>query len=195
MPNRNGQQGMVSGLQPINVKFTCYCTLTQSPETLHDQDQWHTPASWGINEIPLVVVGVAALFQGAHQRTKDSVQRGSQYHPSGFTIEVERDRDTILILYRTIVRSKVNYLCIVYGTASNNNVRQLTGATTLARGILHQPSLQYVHGGQRTSIGGMSAETVHALLSENSCLHWQPSTSCATWIWASHTRSVSSEAK
>ena len=35
------------------------------------------------------------------------------------------DRDTILMLYRTIVRSKLDYGCIVYGTASNTNLRQL----------------------------------------------------------------------
>ena len=33
--------------------------------------------------------------------------------------------DTMLMLYRTIVRSKLNYGCIVYGTASNTNWRQL----------------------------------------------------------------------
>ena len=35
------------------------------------------------------------------------------------------DRDTLLMLYRTIVRSKLDYGCIVYGTASNTNFRQL----------------------------------------------------------------------
>ena len=36
-----------------------------------------------------------------------------------------RDRDTLLMLYRAIVRSKFDYGCIVYGTASNANLRQL----------------------------------------------------------------------
>ena len=35
------------------------------------------------------------------------------------------DRDTLLLLYRAIVRSKFDYGCIVYGTASNTNLRQL----------------------------------------------------------------------
>ena len=61
--------------------------------------------------------------------------------------------------------------------------------------ILHQPSLQHVHEGQRNSFGGKSVEAVHALLSENSCLHWQPSTSCPTWIWPNHKRSVSFQTK
>ena len=35
------------------------------------------------------------------------------------------DRDTLLMLYGAIVRSKFDYSCIVYGTASNTNLRQL----------------------------------------------------------------------
>ena len=35
------------------------------------------------------------------------------------------DRDILLMLYRAIVRSKFDYGCIVYGTASNTNLRQL----------------------------------------------------------------------
>ena len=35
------------------------------------------------------------------------------------------DRDTLLMLYRAIVRSKFDYGCIVYGMASNTNLRQL----------------------------------------------------------------------
>ena len=107
------------------------------------------------------------------------------------------DRDTLLMLYRSIVRSKLDYGCIVYGTASNTNLRQLdsihNAGLRLALGsILHQPSLQYVHEGQRSSFGGTSVEVVHELLSENSCLHWQPSTTCTIWIWPNHKRSVSS---
>ena len=35
------------------------------------------------------------------------------------------DRNTLLMLYRAIVRSKLDYGFIVYGTASNTNLRQL----------------------------------------------------------------------
>ena len=35
------------------------------------------------------------------------------------------DRDTLLMLYRAIVRSKLDYGCIVYGPASNTDLRQL----------------------------------------------------------------------
>ena len=36
-----------------------------------------------------------------------------------------RDRDTLLMLYWTIVYSKLDYGCIVYGTASNTNIWQM----------------------------------------------------------------------
>ena len=35
------------------------------------------------------------------------------------------DRDTLLMLYRAIARSKLDYGCIVYGTASNTDLRQM----------------------------------------------------------------------
>ena len=35
------------------------------------------------------------------------------------------DRDTLLMLHRAIVRSKLDYGCIVYGSASNTDLRQL----------------------------------------------------------------------
>ena len=105
--------------------------------------------------------------------------------------------DTLLMLYRTILRSKLDYGYIAYGTASNTDSRQLgsihNARLKLALGrILHQPSLQYVDGGQRSSFGGTSVEAVHELLSENPYLIWQPSTSCATWFWPNHKRFVSS---
>ena len=34
--------------------------------------------------------------------------------------------------------------------------------------------------------GGTSVKAVHALLRENSCLHWQSSTSCPAWIRPNH---------
>ena len=37
------------------------------------------------------------------------------------------DKDTLLMLYRAIVRSKLDYGCIVIGTASNTELRQLDG--------------------------------------------------------------------
>ena len=55
---------------------------------------------------------------------------------------------------------------------------------------VHQPSFQYVQGGQWRSFGRTSVRAVHA--SENSYLHRQPGTSCPTWIRPNNKRSVSS---
>ena len=52
--------------------------------------------------------------------------------------------------------------------------------------ILHRPSVQPVHRGRRSNFGGTSVKAVHALLCENSCLHWQSSTSCPAWIRPNH---------
>ena len=41
------------------------------------------------------------------------------------TLEVGEGAETLLMLYRTTGRSKLDYDCSVYGTASNTNLRQL----------------------------------------------------------------------
>ena len=73
------------------VHFTALRYKAQRhPPPRHNQDQWHTSASWEINKIPWAVVGYTPLLQRAHQCTKDSAQGGSQSHPSGCTLEVGR---------------------------------------------------------------------------------------------------------
>ena len=53
-------------------------------------------------------------------------QGGSEPYPSGPSLEVRRgQRHIFFMLYRPIVRSKLDYDCIVYGTTSNINLRQL----------------------------------------------------------------------
>ena len=182
MPYRYGQQGTVSGLQPINVKLC----ISLHPETkprpppppppLHthaqNKDQWHTPASWGINKIPWAVE--KGLLQEAHQCAKDPVQGDSQ----------SRSIQARLGMY--FVRHSIPYQF----TTTWQHPQRWTKTGNWS--ILHQPSLQHVHGGQRSSSGGTSVEAVHELQSENTYLHWQPCTSCATWIWPNHKRSASS---
>ena len=94
------------------------------------------------------------------------------------------DRDTLLMLYRAIVRSKFDYGCIVYGSASNTNLRQLdsidNSGLRLALGAFCTSPVSSLYTGQWSSFGGTSVKAVHAL-SENSCLHWQSSTSCPAW--------------
>ena len=178
-------------------KVVTHCTPTQSPETPHNQDHWHTPASWGINKIPWAVVGFAPLLQGTHQCTKDSVQGGSQSPQSGCTLEVGTGQrhTTNAVPDHCPFQARLWMYCVWHSIQYQFTTtwqHPQCWAKTGPRGILHQLSLQYVHGGQRSSFGGTSAEAVHELLYENSCLHWQPSTSCATCIWPNHKRSVSS---
>ena len=69
------------------------------------------------------------------------------------------DRDTLLMLYRTIVRSKLDYGCIVYGTASNTNLRQLDS--------IHNAGLRLALGAFCTSpVSSMYTEVNEAPLEE-----------------------------
>ena len=69
------------------------------------------------------------------------------------------DRDTLLALYRTIVRSKLDYGCIVYGTASNTNLRQLDS--------IHNTGLRLALGAFCTSpVSSMYTEANEAHLEE-----------------------------
>ena len=69
------------------------------------------------------------------------------------------DRDTLLMLYRAIVRSKFDYGCIVYGTASNTNLRQLDS--------IHNSGLRLALGAFCTSpIASLYTEANEAPLEE-----------------------------
>ena len=69
------------------------------------------------------------------------------------------DRDTPLMLYRTIVRSKLDYGCIVYDTASNTNLRQLDS--------IHNAGLRLALGAFCTSpVSSMYTEANEAPLEE-----------------------------
>ena len=69
------------------------------------------------------------------------------------------DRDTLLMLYPAIVRSKLDYGCIVYGTASNANLRQLDS--------IHNSGLRLALGAFCTSpVSSLYTETNEAPLEE-----------------------------
>ena len=69
------------------------------------------------------------------------------------------DRDTLLMLYRTIVPSKLDYGCIVYGAASNTNLRQLDS--------IHNAGLRLAPGAFCTSpVSSMDTEANKAPLEE-----------------------------
>ena len=69
------------------------------------------------------------------------------------------DRDTLLMLYRAIVHSKLDYGCIAYGTASNANLRQLDS--------IHNTELRLALGAFCTSlVSSLYTETNEASLEE-----------------------------
>ena len=69
------------------------------------------------------------------------------------------DRDTLLMLYRAVVHSKLDYGCIVYGTASNANLWQLDS--------IHNSGLRLVLGAFCTSpVSSLYTETNEAPLEE-----------------------------
>ena len=69
------------------------------------------------------------------------------------------DRDTLLMLYRAIIRFKLDYGCVVYGTASNTNLRQLDS--------IHNTGLRLALGAFCTSpVSSLYAETNEAPLEE-----------------------------
>ena len=127
---------------------------------------------------------------------REYIECYTQSHPSGCTLEVGRgQRHTVdAVPGHCSFQARLQMYCVWHSiqyqfpTTWQHPQRW---AKTGTRGILHQSSLQYVHGGQRSSFGGTSVEVVHELLYEN-CLHWQPGISCTTWIWLNYKRSVSS---
>ena len=87
------------------------------------------------------------------------MQGGSQSHPSGFTLEVGRGQRHPADAVPDHVRSKLDYGCIVYGTASNTNLRQLDS--------IHNAGLRLALGAFCTSpVSSMYTEANEAPLEE-----------------------------
>ena len=85
----------------------------------------HTSASGGVNKVPWAVVGLAHLIQEAHQCAKAQCKDALNLIRVVAHLKWGGDRDTLLMLYRAIVHSKLDYGCIVYASASNTDLRQL----------------------------------------------------------------------
>ena len=115
--------------------------------------------------------------------SKNSVQWGGGGGVRGISILSEwlhtwsgEGTDTLfMVLYRAVVRSKVDCGCFVYITASNTNLGQLGSFhnTGLRLALRQPPSLQSARGCQ-WSYFGASAKAVHAVLFQNKCLHDNP---------------------
>ena len=99
-------------------------------------------------------MGFAPLLQRAHQckQALNLIRVVAHLKWGG-------DRDTLLMLYRTIVRSKLDYGCVGYGTASNTNLRQ--------RDSIHNAGLRLALGAFCTSpVSSMYTEANEAPLEE-----------------------------
>ena len=98
------------------------------------------------------------FLQRTHQCTKDSVQGGSQSHPSGCTLEVGRGQRHPADAVPDHC-SMLDYGCIVYGTASHTNLRQLDS--------IHNAGLRLALGAFCTSpVSSMYTEANEAPLEE-----------------------------
>ena len=145
------------------------------------------------------MVGLTPLFQETHQCVKDTVQGGPEPPWVVAHLKWGGDWDTLLMLYRVIICSKLDYGCVVYGTASNTNLRQLDS--------IHNTGLRLALGAFCTSpVSSLYAETNEAPLEERSlklsinyylktCLHWKSGTSCPARIRPNHQRYVCPQAK
>ena len=70
-------------------------------------------------------MGFAPLFQETHQGTEEECKEALNLIRMVAHLKWGGDSNTLLMLYRAIVQSKLDYGCIVYGTASNTDLCQL----------------------------------------------------------------------
>ena len=116
---------MDSGLQPINVRL--YISLHS------DTEPRAPPIRTSDTPLPLEEsTKLIGLWWDSHLSFTEHISAlKTQCKEALNLIQVVAhlkwggDRDTLLMLYRTIVRAKLDYGCIVYGTASNNSLWQL----------------------------------------------------------------------
>ena len=113
---------MVSGLQPTTVKSYISLHPDSGLRCLRLGGLETYFCQWKSQQSSLGSGG--ARIQEAHQCAKDKVQEGPQPDPSGRSSE-RGERNTLLILHQAIVRSKLDYGYIVYGTTSNTELQQL----------------------------------------------------------------------
>ena len=159
MPYRNGRQGMVSGLQPTNAK---------SYISLHPGLELRDPPLWGLEThscrwrslwSSLGCGGTRTSFKKHISVLKTRCKEALNLIRVGAHLKWGGNRDTLLMLYRAIVRSKFDYGCIVYGTASNTNLRQLDS--------IHNSGLRLALGAFCTSpVSSLYAEAIEATLEE-----------------------------
>ena len=126
MPYMNGRQGMISDLRPTNAKL--YISMHPVPGFSDPRVlglvthlcQWRSrQSSFGLWwDLHLSFKKHIRALKTECKETLNLIRVVTHLKWGG-------DRDTLLMLYRAIVWSKLDYGCIVYGTASNTDLRQL----------------------------------------------------------------------
>ena len=90
----------------------------------------------------------------------------------------------------SIIRSKLDYGCIVYGSPSSTDLRQLhsihNSGLRQALGVFCTSPVSSLYKRPTKLLWRNAVKAVHALISEISCLHWQSSTSCPAWFPPNH---------
>ena len=166
---------------------TFHCTPVSGSGTPHCEDWKHTSASGGVHE-------VLGLWWDSHLSFKKhiSVLRTQCKEALNLIWVIAHlkwggEGDTLLMLYCAIVRSKFDYGCTVYGTASSTSLRQLDS--------IHNSRLRLALGAFCTSpVSSLYTEANGAHLEERwlklsmhyyvikTCLYWQSSTPRPAWI-------------
>ena len=190
MPYGNGRQGMASGLQP---------TSARSYISLHHGLGLRDPQLWGLEthfcqwRSPRNSLGCGGT-RTSHLRStsvcwKHSARMLSTSSEWSLTWNGE-GTETHSWCCTVPLFVPMDYGCIVYGTASNTNLRKLDSihntGLRLALGAFCTSPVPCLYTGQRSSFGGTSVKAAQALLCENSCLHRQSGTSCPAWIRPNH---------
>ena len=135
---------------------------------------------WGLEthfcQVPWAVVGRAHLIQEAHQCAKDTVQGCSQPQSSGCSFKFgRRSRHTSdAVPGHCSLQGGLRLNCVWLSISTD--LRQLdtihnSGLRLALGAFCTSPVPSAIHRGQRSSVGGTPVKAVHALLSENSCLH------------------------
>ena len=171
MQYRNGRQGMVTSLQPTNAKLHI---LLHPDLGLRDPLQSRLATlyvSGGVNEVPWAVVELTLTFKKPISVLKTQCKEAHNLIWVVAHLKWGGDRDTFLMLYWAIVRSKLDYGCIVYGTASNTDLQQLDS--------IHNSGLRLALGTFCTSWGDSHQSGAELLPTHGPSPSWH---SCLLWL-------------
>jgi len=87
-------------------------------------------------------------------------------------------QQTLLHLYRSLIRSKLDYGCIVYGSTRNilsENAGTYSESCTkiMPRSFPNFPSIQFMHGSKRTALIPSTEKIISAIRCENKLMFYE----------------------